>query len=534
MQPQKTTDKVQRARPNILFVITDQQRADHVGFAGNAAIATPNLDALAARGSVFDQCYVANPICMPNRASLITGRVPSAHGVIFNDRALPWTSNTFVRRLRSEGYRTALIGKSHFQHGASRNTVQPTKVSAARSDPFPKGWDTWEDPDRHTDAPLEMPEDFYGFERTELVLDHGGVASGHQLHWALAKGADREKITLGNSPHGPAASRSDAWWQIFKPDFPEELYSTSYITERTIDFIEASEQAGEPWFAWCSFPDPHHPLTPPGKWYERHAPENIELPSTFDDPLTDAPKFMHLIKSLKPNLDPTRFVNPFGPDEAQVRESIAATYGMIEMIDDGVGRIVAAIDRLGAKNDTIVIFTSDHGDMMGDHGLILKLLYHYDACIRVPLVIADPRSRAGRSQALVSSLDLAQTLLELCDVEAFDDMQGHSLVPLLENPNASVRDHVLIEDDFPMGRRGGPIPYQARTVIAEEGRFTRYSSGETQLFDLTADPTEMTDLSDAPGARDRKAQLVDRLATSLMEHSDMARWVPASEDPSRS
>ncbi len=195
-------------RPNVLFVITDQQRADHVGFAGNSVVRTPHLDALAGRGTVFDRCHVANPICTPNRASLLTGRVPSAHGAIFNDRSLPWSANTFVRRLRECGYQTGLIGKAHFQHGISRDTVQQSQLPPALSDPYPEGWDRWEDPDRYLEAPLEIPPDFYGFDHTELVLDHGGVASGHQLHWALAKGGDRKRLTEGNQPDGPGNKRS--------------------------------------------------------------------------------------------------------------------------------------------------------------------------------------------------------------------------------------------------------------------------------------------------------------------------------------
>ncbi|MBW2282822.1 MAG: sulfatase-like hydrolase/transferase, partial [Deltaproteobacteria bacterium] len=129
-------------RPNVLLIVTDQQRADHVGFGGNDRLRTPNLDALAARGSVFDRCYVANPICMPNRSTMLTGRVPSAHGVIFNDRSLAWTANTFPRVLRGAGYETALIGKSHIQHGVSRNVVRPLKAQPTLGDPYPEGWDT--------------------------------------------------------------------------------------------------------------------------------------------------------------------------------------------------------------------------------------------------------------------------------------------------------------------------------------------------------------------------------------------------------
>lgn len=512
--------------PNVLFVITDQQRADHVGFAGNPVVQTPCLDALAARGTIFERCYVANPVCMPNRATLVTGRMPSAHTVVFNDRSLPWSANTFVRRLREAGYRTGLLGKSHFQVGMSRSTQRSSPGGPAVFDPYPEGWDRFEDAWRYEQGPVELPDDFYGFDHVEFCIDHGGVASGHHLQWALERGGDREVLLGGNAPDGPARWRSKRWWQVYQPEVPEELYSTRFVTERTIDFVTEATRQGRPWFAWCSFPDPHHPLSPPGRWFERHAAEDMELPATFDDPLEGAPAFMHLLRGLAPNVDPRRYVNPFGPDAEQLREALAATYGMIEMIDDGVARILAAIERLGGERDTIVIFTSDHGDMMGDHGLIMKALYHYQGCVRVPLVISDPRRKPGRTRSLASSADIAQTVLELCGLDPWIDMQGHSLVPLLDDPTASVRDAVLIEDDFPLARLGGPIPYRARTVIADDGRLTRYSSGEGQLFDLASDPDETRDGWGDPKAAERRAALFERLAVLLMEADAMARPEP--------
>ncbi|MEM7272623.1 MAG: sulfatase-like hydrolase/transferase, partial [Actinomycetota bacterium] len=136
---------------NVLFICTDQHRADHVGFGGNEVVRTPNLDGLAARATVFDRAYVANPVCMPNRSSILTGRLPSAHGVVFNDRSLPINATTFVGRLRDAGWRTALIGKSHLQHGESRDTVIDLGAAGATS-PFDDGWDTLEHPERYLDG----------------------------------------------------------------------------------------------------------------------------------------------------------------------------------------------------------------------------------------------------------------------------------------------------------------------------------------------------------------------------------------------
>ena len=144
-----------------------------MGFAGNGVVRTPNLDSIAARGRVFDNAWVANPVCMPNRSTIMTGRMPTAHGVVFNDRSLDWGANTFVRQFRDAGYRTALIGKSHLQHGMSRNSVFNVDKQGVADDPYPTGWDTLEDFERYADAPPEFPDSFYGFDHVELTIDHG-------------------------------------------------------------------------------------------------------------------------------------------------------------------------------------------------------------------------------------------------------------------------------------------------------------------------------------------------------------------------
>ena len=258
-------------KPNVLFIITDQHRADHVGFMGNEVVRTPNLDRLAARGRVFENAWVANPVCMPNRCSIMTGRMPTAHGVIFNDRSLEWTANTFVRRFRETGYRTGLLGKSHLQHGMSKNAVVPFRGQGAGSLPFPDGWDQVEDFERYLESTPEMPADFYGFEHVELAIDHGARVSGHHLRWALSKGGQFDDLFVEYDADAPGQNRSENWWQIYQTPYAEDLHSTTFVAERTMDFIRTSAAQGTPWLAWCSFPDPHHPLTPPGDWFFRAA-----------------------------------------------------------------------------------------------------------------------------------------------------------------------------------------------------------------------------------------------------------------------
>jgi arylsulfatase A-like enzyme len=517
-------------RPNVLFLITDQHRADHVGFGGNDVVRTPNLDRLAARGMVFDNAWVANPICMPNRSTIMTGRMPSAHGVIFNDRSLDWGANTHVRQFADAGYRTALIGKSHLQHGMSRNSVVGVEAGAI-DDPYEPGWNTLEDFERYIDDVPEFPDSFYGFQHVELAIDHGARVTGHHLHWALDKGGRYEDLMVPLTDESPGNRRSDRWWQIYQPPYDPALHSSTFVAERTVAFIEEAAAAGDPWLAWASFPDPHHPMCPPGEWFDRHDPADMELPTTVDDPLTDAPRYLQRLSQTHPSQQ--RFwVMPCGiaGDHNLLREAIAATYGMIEMIDDRIGWILDAIERLDQTRDTIVVFTSDHGDMMGDHGLLLKGKMHYTGCLKVPMVVADPRSAPGRSRSLACSIDLPHTLLELGGLNGYDGMQGTSLAPVLTEPAATVRDSVLIEDDYPSALAAGRnMGIKTRTLVTPTHKYTRHDSGEEQLYDLEADSDELVHLG---GSQPQlRAEMIEQLADALMVVSDEGRGTPLTASP---
>ncbi|MEZ5378679.1 MAG: sulfatase-like hydrolase/transferase [Acidimicrobiales bacterium] len=519
------SDEAPGRRPNVLFIITDQQRADHVGFAGNEIVQTPNLDALAARGTVFDSAWVANPVCMPNRSTIMTGRMPTAHGVIFNDRSLDWGANTFVRQFLAAGWRTALIGKSHLQHGLSRNAVVPIGSSGAFDDPWPPGWNTLEDHESFADGPPDFPPSFYGFEHVELSIDHGSRITGHHLQWALDRGGVYEQLVVPMTDEAPAKRRSDRWWQVYEPPYGPELHSTTFVAEQTSAFIEEAAAGGSPWLVMASFPDPHHPMTPPGEWFDRHDPADMPLSPSIADDLATAPDYLRRFQRTPPTKQ-RGWVGMCGAtDHELMRECLAATYGSIEMIDDAVGRILATIDRLGQTDDTIVVFTSDHGDMMGDHGLMLKGYMPYRGTLQVPLVIVDPDRAPARTTSLAGSIDLGSTLLDLAGLEGYVGIQGSSLVPILDDPAATVRDHILIEDDLPAGLAAlAPIPAKSRTLVTAQHKYTRFSSGEDLLFDLGNDPLELDDLSSRETSM--RGHLIEHLADALMAVDDDARGAP--------
>ena len=278
----------------------------------------------------------------------------------------------------------------------------------------------------------------------------------------------------------------------------------------------------------CSYPDPHHPMSPPAPWFERHRAEDMPLPSSRHDSLEHAPAHLRLFQSIHPK-DQRDWVAPcgFGSDEL-LGQAIAATYGMIEMVDHGVGQLMRQLDDLGIRDNTIVVFTSDHGDMMGDHGLFLKGFMHYRGTLQVPMVVSAPTLSPSRIQGLASSLDLAPTLLDLCGLTEYDGIQGRSLKPMLENSAERVRDHVLIEDDVAtITAKLTPIPGKTRTVITEPYRYTRNSKGEEQLFDLLEDPDEMEDLT--IGSHPARPQMMEILTDALIAADDAAKGAPTRD-----
>lgn len=213
-------------QPNFLFLITDQHRADHTGFGGNSEIQTPQLDALAQRSVRFDRAYVANPICMPNRSTILTGRQPSVHGTRCNGVSLDPSNETFVRVLAEAGWRTALIGKGHFQNmghgpGAADSFFRTPGDAIQRQ--HPEGWNLYEDLDRHRKERVAFPDRYYGFDHVDVTVDHGDRCGGHYYQWLLDQGVVPEQL------QGPenALQRAECWNQIYQTALPEDLYPTS-------------------------------------------------------------------------------------------------------------------------------------------------------------------------------------------------------------------------------------------------------------------------------------------------------------------
>jgi len=518
-------------RPNVLLVVTDQHRADHLGCYGNALVRTPNIDALAARGRRFERCYVTNPNCMPNRAAMLTGRMPSVSGVRHNGVPLPLGSLTFAESMRQAGYSTALIGKAHLQTQSRREVPDPLLFPSMR--PEAAARETWPiaipdcsgdphylaereelwtaDPARRIGLP------YYGFEQVEFACGHGDQVSGHYRAWALER-EPRIDALVGLVNAKPGATAAPQAWRTA---VPEELYPTSFVAERSIAALErfAAAPRRAPFLLQCSFPDPHHPFTPPGRYWDMYNPAEVVLPPSFGRVDPGAPALLQRLRALaaQPGWVPGRFcTQPIG--EAALREALALNFGAITMIDDAVGRIMTALQRLGLADDTVVVFTSDHGDLMGDHSLVFKQGFHYEGLVRVPLIWCDPAGPGPAvEQKLASTLDLARTLLRRVGLPVPVGVQGIDLI----DPRA-VRDGVVIEeDDLPihMGELG---PVRMSSFIDGRWRITLWhDEPRGELFDRNADPHELQNLWDDPSTASNKAALLERALRARLELLDV-------------
>lgn len=513
-------------RPNFLFIITDQHRADHMGCYGNRMVKTPNIDGIAAGGTRWERFYVANPICMPNRASIMTGRMCSVHGARHNGIPLSKDHTTFVELLRDAGYSTGLIGKSHLQSFTGLPATNRFEAREGLSTPSAHLRDAYKN-NRHSadydlevapawDTPLaeRLKGDFYGFGHVEVAADHGDQASGDYLLWARAQTPDFDRLT---GPENALPDNRITAPQAWRTAVPEELYSTSWIADRSEAWLAEQATSDAPFFLQMSFPDPHHPFTPPGRYWDMYDPADVALPASFGK--GDLPPIRAMKEAMEKGTDPRDNQNPFAVTEDEARAIIALTYGMITMIDDAIGRVLKRLDTLGLADNTVVIFTSDHGDYMGDHGLMLKLLLHYQGIIRVPFLWHDP-ARPAHSPAdtgLASSIDIAATILARAGIQAFNGLQGRDLITT-PPPEA-----IVVEEDSQRTMTGFDRPQRVRTVVTDRYRMSlRAGEDWNELYDLEADPHELTNLYDAPNAAAIRHTVTETMLRRMIDLQDRA------------
>lgn len=431
-------------RPNVLILYTDQQRWDSLGCYGNELAQTPNLDRLAERGARLNLFFVQNPVCMPSRMSFLTGRYCSNLGVGANGIPLPEDAVPVIQLLKPYGYHTAQIGKLHFQPHAKRD----------HRDPHPT----------------------YGFD-TFILSDEPGCYNDAYIKWV--ENLDPEMVPAVRTALPPAAeyygkkAYSEVPRRTHEPyvfEGEEDYTHSAFVAAETCNFIK--EHKDERFFAIAGFYAPHCPVNPPQRFVDMYDPEEMPLPGKSE----------------------MEEVAPFLKDvsEEDWREIVAYYLALVSHVDDCAGQIIDQLEKEGIFENTIVIFTSDHGEYLGDHGRIAKGMPGHDCITRVPFLISYPEeiSEGIVVDELVEAVDVVPTLLDLCGVQTPSFVQGKSFKRLItgenddNNGDQSHRDDVLTEAFMPDGEK-------RTTVRTRDYKYYCDTDGNELLYDLKNDPDEL-------------------------------------------
>ncbi len=435
-------------RPNILWLCSDQQRYDTIHALGNRYIDTPNLDRLCERGTALTHAYVQNPVCTPSRASFLSGKYPSSiNANMLGADNLPEHCTLIPKALADAGYVCGNIGKLH--------------ITTA--------WRGYE----------ERGEDGYH----EFIYNLG---SGHNLeqgiseykNWLDRKGIDWHTLFTNDG-------KADYYW--YREDAPVDLRQTAWCAQEAISFMERHQD--EPWMLSVNCFDPHPPYDAPTDMVEKYMARNLP------DPIF-AESDYYLGEKLRKVKHQTPI--PKAPDD-DVRRKKASYYAMCEIVDRHFGWIIDALDRLGLRENTLIIYTSDHGEMVGDHGYCLKGCRLYEGAVRVPLIFSMPGTlkEGFMTDTLIELTDIAPTIAELCGIE-FSDVHGHSLMPLMSvEPEREYEPRKFVRCEYfdSNNDRPGADPSYATMYRDERYKLITYHTADFgELYDLIEDPQELNNL----------------------------------------
>lgn len=481
-------------QPNILFITTDQQHWSLMG-CQNPEVKTPALDALAGSGTLFERAYCPSPTCTPTRASLITGLYPSQHGAYSLGTKLDEKVPTIGQWLQGAGYDCALIGKAHFQQ-----LRDDPEFPSLESYPTLQDLDFW----RNFHGP------FYGFNHVELARNHTdeGHVGQHYALWMEEKGLKNWRDYFVK-PGGNLAKPQKWKWGL-----PEEYHYNTWIAERSIARMDRHRQDGQPFFLWASFFDPHPSYLVPEPWDTLYDPDSLTFPESREGEHDANPWHFGATQTEEPDFSEWRndpdgnalhgLHSYTGVAMEERRKNMAVYYGMMSFTDKYIGKILDWLDGSGLKENTLIVFTSDHGHVWGQHGLYGKGAFHYEDLLKVPMIASFPgHIPAGqRSSAMQSLVDIPTTFLSYAGIAKPRTITGLDQRAVWEGEAGSARDHVVVEN------RHQPNRLHAKTYINERYKLTTYEHMDAgELFDLQEDPGEFRNLWSAPEARELKSQL---------------------------
>ncbi|WP_045392873.1 sulfatase-like hydrolase/transferase [Falsirhodobacter sp. alg1] len=487
-------------RPNILILCTDQQRRDTLSCYGAIGAVTPNLDRLAAQGARFENAYVQNPICGPSRASLFTGMYVRNHGLWANGVSLPEDRQMFTRTLADAGYDCGMVGKQHL----------------AACD----GWQT--EPRR---------DDGYRVWDWSHGKNHRSVQNAY-LKWLHATYPDIYSAAFpekGANENTHIANMSRTGTPI--DAVPPHAHYTHWVATRVVDFVR-TPRGDQPFFMMANFFDPHHPFGVPQEYRDRIDAAKIPLPVGFAGELRTKPADQEKYSRTSYGGEAPGFQD-YTAEE--IREIRAIYYAMITFIDDEVGRILAALDASGQADNTLVIFTSDHGEMLGDHSQLMKGPMMYDAAVRVPLLMRWPLRIATDTVVAppVQWVDIAPTCLDAAAAGRMAQHQGASLLPLARGGDtAGWRDWAMCEyRDSGIAEDPAIMTTMLRKgdwkLVLWHGDPDTDRPPEGELYNLATDPAELNNLFDSPGHAGTRRRMKRALLDVYHQTEDRSAYRPA-------
>ena len=508
-------------RPNVLLIMTDQHRADALGFMGNGIVQTPHLDRLARRGVIFDNAFAQSPVCMASRAAIHTGRYPTALRVR-SMGLLPPTETTLAETLKRAGYATGLFGKLHFtpqQHTLYRLKTDRPILDAGV---FLEGAGIASAANR---AALDDPcKRNYGFDLSAAVED---FLPGNYLDWLAERSPEHLPYAIGENyaaqqegaAYGvtPQATRmfAEHAHDCFDSRLPAELHASRFIVEKTVEFVR--QNRGRPFFAHCSFVHPHHPFNAPVPFSRMYPPGEMPVPPALDAAACYPPG---LPAGVRAQIEEGAAFPP------QMWQWLLANYyGMISHTDDCLGRLVAELERLELLDDTLIVFIADHGEYIGDHRLLRKGSLLFDSLMRVPLAVTWPRGVPGgrRVAAMVQEIDVYPTVMSLLGLPIHAGVQGRDLSGTLRGGEATGYGRVYCElDDLTNPIHTNPCYVPSQAVRSEQWKLNYFPLARTgMLFNLAEDPAETHNLYYDPAYANPRHELM----MDLLDHHH------ASKDP---
>ncbi len=462
---------------NILWICSDQQRWDTLGCYGNRFVTTPNLDRLASTGTVFDHAYTQSPLCTPSRACFLTGRYPRTTRCRQNGQDIPETEILVTRLLAEAGYTCGLSGKLHL---SACNPTACKTIERRINDGYSEFY--WSH---------HPPDDWQGYNQYAL--------------WLRENGQPYETPKHPRSPH-------------INVGMPEEWHQTTWCTERAINFVRHHGNDDQPWLFSLNLFDPHSPFDPPVEYLQKYEAilDQIPLPNYREGELaekTSYQRFDH--KGAYGQTGGFSYDTMTALDHRLVR---AAYWAMCDLIDAQVGRLLQALEESGQADDTLVIYMSDHGEMLGDHGIYLKGPFFYEPAIRVPLIVSCPdRVTKQRSSALVELADLTQTILDAVGLPSHSGMQGKSIWPLLTGTgNAAHHRNDVYCEYYNAGKgHNAPNPHLTMVRTRTHKLVVNHSENDGELYDLQTDPRETRNLWNDSGSQTIRADLLLRLCNRM-------------------